>query len=418
MSKYNYRSPVNMIVAVDAIAFSLLYLYKIPFDPYLLLVGGLLIAFIYVINLILVKADLGDIYLFSIVAMLTSLGVIMLYRLDPYYGFKQIVWFGVGSLLFFITYFVYRKWNIWEKLIYVYPAVSFALFLLTLTIGTTIKGANNWIQIGGHTFQPSEIIKLLFIFFLAAYYANPEKLTLRIKGIELKNKYVCGAIVYAHMGFLVLQKEFGITLLLFLIYFAFLYVFEEQRSFLLLNLALAAVGGALSILLVHHVQIRVETWLNPWNDISGAGYQITQSLFAIGSGGFFGTGLGLGRPDFIPEVHTDFIFSVICEEMGIFGGIAVVLLYFLLAYRGIKMTLAIQNMFQKCVALGLTVMFGFQTFIIIGGVIKLIPLTGITLPFISYGGSSLTISFIALGILQAISKKSTEVEEEKVYEAE
>lgn len=418
MSKYNYRSPVNMVVAVDAIAFSLLYIYKIPFDSYLLLVGGLLIAFIYAINLILVKADMGDIYLFSIVAMLTSLGVIMLYRLDSYYGFKQIVWFGVGSLLFFIAYFVYRKLNIWEKLIYVYPVVSFALFLLTLTIGTTIKGANNWIQIGGHTFQPSEIIKLLFIFFLAAYYANTEKLTLKIKGIEIKSKYVCGAIVYAHMGFLVLQKEFGITLLLFLIYFAFLYVFEEQRSFLLLNLALAAVGGACSFLLVHHVQVRIETWLNPWSDISGAGYQITQSLFAIGSGGFFGTGLGLGRPDFIPEVHTDFIFSVICEEMGIFGGIAVVLLYFLLAYRGIKMTLAIQNMFQKCVALGLTVMFGFQTFIIIGGVIKLIPLTGITLPFISYGGSSLTISFIALGILQAISKKSAEAEEEKVYEAE
>jgi len=418
MSKHNYRSPVNMIVAVDAIAFSLLYIYKKPFDPYLLLVGGLLITLIYVINFILVKADLGDIYLFSIVAMLASLGVIMLYRLDPFYGFKQIVWFGAGSLLFFITYFIYRKWNIWGKLIYVYPAVSFVLFLLTLTIGTTIKGATNWIQMGGHTFQPSEIIKVLFIFFLAAYYANPEKLNLKIMGKELKGKYICWAIVYVHMGFLVLQKEFGVMLLLFLIYFTFLYVFEEKRSFLFLNFVLAAVGGFCTFLLVHHVQIRIETWLNPWADISGAGYQITQSLFAIGSGGFFGTGLGLGRPDFIPEVHTDFIFSAICEEMGVFGGIAVVLLYFILAYRGIKMTLAIKDLFQKCIALGLTVMFGFQTFIIIGGVIKLIPLTGITLPFISYGGSSITISFIALGILQAISKKSIEGEEEKVYETE
>lgn len=417
MSKYNFRSPVNMIAAVNLIAFSLLYIYKSSFDSYLLLVGGLLITLIYIINFILVKANLGDIYLFSIVAMLASLGVIMLYRLDPTYGFKQIVWFGIGSVLFFITYFVYYKWNIWEKLVYVYPIVSFVLFTLTLTIGTTIKGATNWIQIGGHTFQPSELIKVLFIFFLAAYYAKPEKLNLKILGKELKSKYICGAIVYAHMGFLVLQKEFGVTLLLFLIYFAFLYIFEEKKGFLLLNLVFAGFGAFFSFYLVHHLQIRVETWLNPWTDISGAGYQITQSLFAIGSGGFFGRGLGLGRPDFIPEVHTDFIFSAICEEMGIFGGIAVVLLYFILSYRGIKMTLAIKDLFQKCVALGLTVMFGFQTFIIIGGVIKLIPLTGITLPFISYGGSSLTISFIALGILQAISKKSTEGEGEKLYEA-
>jgi cell division protein FtsW (lipid II flippase) len=167
---------------------------------------------------------------------------------------------------------------------------------------------------------------------------------------------------------------------------------------------------------VNHVKVRVDAWLNPWADIADKGYQITQSLFAIGSGGFFGTGLGLGRPDFIPEVNTDFIFSAICEEMGILGGVSVVLLYFILTYRGFKIALFTTEYFAKVLALGLTLIFGFQTFIIIGGVIKLIPLTGITLPFISYGGSSLSINFIALGILQAIS--SGHPEEKEAYDGE
>jgi cell division protein FtsW (lipid II flippase) len=152
-------------------------------------------------------------------------------------------------------------------------------------------------------------------------------------------------------------------------------------------------------------------WMNPWADAAGKGYQITQSMFAIGAGGFFGRGIGLGNPNLIPEVKTDFIFSAICEEVGIFGGIAVILLYFILVYRGFKISLYIKDSFKKLVALGITLMFGFQTFIIIGGVIKFIPLTGITLPFISYGGSSLTSGFIALGILQALSKESYSGEE-------
>ncbi|MDD2498436.1 MAG: FtsW/RodA/SpoVE family cell cycle protein, partial [Desulfitobacteriaceae bacterium] len=172
------------------------------------------------------------------------------------------------------------------------------------------------------------------------------------------------------------------------------------------NMGMVLLGGLAGFAFVHHVQVRFMAWMNPWADVAGKGYQITQSLFAIGAGGFFGTGIGLGQPEYIPEVTTDFIFSAICEEVGVFGGVAVVLLYFILVYRGIKITLNIKDCFHKAVALGISVMLGFQSFIIIGGVIKLIPLTGITLPFISYGGSSLTTSFIALGILQATSFKA------------
>jgi len=156
---------------------------------------------------------------------------------------------------------------------------------------------------------------------------------------------------------------------------------------------------------VYHIRVRIDTWLNPWKDIAGKGYQITQSLFAIYSGGYFGTGLGLGRPDMVPAVNTDFIFSAICEEMGILTGVAVILLYMLLTYRGLKIVMKVKSKFNQVLGLGITTMLGLQTFIIIGGVIKLIPLTGITLPYISYGGSSLISSFIILGILQAISKE-------------
>lgn len=152
------------------------------------------------------------------------------------------------------------------------------------------------------------------------------------------------------------------------------------------------------------MKIRVITWLNPWGYIDGKGYQITQSLFAISEGGFFGTGLGLGHPYFIPHADTDFIFSAICEEMGLFTGIGIIMLFLILVYRGFKIALRQGNKFYRILALGISVLFGIQSFVILGGVLKVIPLTGITLPFISYGGSSILSSFIALGILQVASE--------------
>jgi len=283
--------------------------------------------------------------------------------------------------------------------------------------GTKVKGATNWIFIGSFSFQPSEIIKLVFIFFMAAYYSNPEKLVLKDlnifkRNINIESKWVFMALAYLQMGLLIIQRELGTILLLFLIYLVLTYIYDNDRIFLLINAGLFALSGFISLTLLHYVQVRFEAWLNPWADVAGKGYQIAQSLFAIGAGGFWGTGIGLGQPNYIPEVHTDFIFSAICEELGIFGGVGVILLFLILVYRGIKIALGIHNDFHKAVALGIALMFGFQSFIIIGGVIKLIPLTGITLPFISYGGSSLTTSFLALGILQGTSSSKFMAEEE------
>lgn len=411
-----YPRPVNIIALINFIAFALLYIYQKPLDNYIILAGLLIIGIIYLSDMLMTKLNYEDEILFLIVSMLASVGIIIIYRLDPDLGVKQVIWFMMGVTLFFCTAGLYGKFKFWDRIIYLYPLVSMMFFILTLLLGIKVKGATNWIQIGRFSFQPSEIIKLLFIFFMAAYYRHPEKLAIsnfKFKkwDITIDHKYVFVFLVYLHMGFLVIQKELGTLLLFFLIYVIFLYVFDCNLKFLLANIGIAFFGALTGVAFLHHVQVRVEAWLNPWADIAGKGYQITQSLFAIGSGGFFGTGIGLGQPEYIPEVHTDFIFSAICEEMGVFGGIAVILLYLILLYRGIKITLSAKKLFYRAVALGITAMFGFQSFIIIGGVIRLIPLTGITLPFISYGGSSLTTSFVALGILQAISLKSFGEEE-------
>ncbi|WP_148135345.1 FtsW/RodA/SpoVE family cell cycle protein [Candidatus Formimonas warabiya] len=419
----NYRRPVNIIALINLIAFGLLYLYQKPLNNHIALVGGSMIGIIYLANILVIKLKYEDEILFLIVSMLSTIGMIILCRLNPDLGLKQILWFVLGNVIFFCTALIYRKINFLDQLIYIYPLISFILFCLTQLFGTSVKGATNWILIGNFSFQPSEIMKLLFVFFIAAYFRHPEKLSLKNiklggREISLDSKYLFSLFVYMQMGLLALQKELGTVLLFFLMYLVLFYVFDHDARFLLANGIIFCLGAIMGYFLFHHVQVRVEAWLNPWADVPGKGFQITQSLFAIGSGGFFGTGIGLGQPDYIPEVHTDFIFSAICEEMGIFGGIAVILLFFILFYRGIKITLQVKDSFHKAVALGVAVMFGFQAFIIIGGVIKLIPLTGITLPFISYGGSSLITSFIALGILQGISSHKSAGEEEVVHASE
>lgn len=289
------------------------------------------------------------------------------------------------------------------------------------------NGSKNWIVLGGVSVQPSEFIRILFVLSLAAILTNarlPEikkgnkkekkKKETDIEQKNLKRMRLCLAagIAYINALCLLLQREWGIALLFFAIYLAFLYIYGESRIFFFTNVLMVVAAAFFGVNFMSHIQVRVATWLDPFADITGKGYQITQSLFAIGTGGFVGSGIGSGSPYFIPVVSSDFIFSAICEEMGVLGGTAIIMLYFVLVYRGFKIALSSTNEFNKAVSVGLSVMLGIQTFIIVGGVIKLIPLTGITLPFISYGGSSMITTFIALGILQAISGMKGEVTDE------
>ncbi|MBU5676576.1 FtsW/RodA/SpoVE family cell cycle protein [Alkaliphilus sp. MSJ-5] len=416
---FKIRRPIYILIIVNLLFFGLLYLYVQPLDYSILAAGGGVIGLMLVSYVVIVKRQMGDQYIFLIISMLTSLGIIMLYRLNPSYGLKQIKIYGLGVILYFLSYIFFRLIKNWDRYIFFYIGFNILLFLATFALGTNIKGATNWINIGGFSFQPAEIIKISFVFFIASYYklrlSSDEEVVLSKQLYKykekIKNVYVFLGLVYMHIFFLLLQRELGISMLFYIVFLSIFYIYEEDQKLLLYNLGLAVVIGILSYFTMSHVEVRLTTWINPWKDISGRGYQITQSLFAIAAGGFFGTGLGLGNPQYIPEVHTDFIFSAICEEMGVFGGMAVVLLYFILTYRGFKIALTIKEPFKKIVALGITLIYGYQTFIIVGGVIKLIPLTGVTLPFISYGGTSLISAFIAFGILQAISKKTLEGEE-------
>lgn len=403
-----FKSPQGLLLIINILALLLLMTFNIELEKDIIFSAIALITTIFISSFVLYKISSGDTYIYLIVTMLISIGIIMIFRINPALGLKQVIWFGIGIIVFFISYFTIKYIKHWDKLLYFYLGLSLVLFLATLIFGTKNKGATNWIIIFGSSFQPAELIKILFIFSLASYYVNKEKYS------NLKYyKLIFVAVVYAHVGFLFIQKDLGTAMLFFLLFMSILYVYEEDRKLLLYNLAGAVGLSVMGYFMFNHVRVRVETWLNPWTDIGGKGYQITQSLFAIASGGFFGTGIGLGHPEFIPEVHNDFIFSAICEEMGVFTGIAVIFLFMIIVYRGVKIALQQQNQFFRIIALGITLMFGYQAFIILGGVTKMIPLTGITLPFVSYGGSSLVSSFAALGILQVASEELDLEQEEE-----
>lgn len=394
------KTPRRLLFLFELLSLILIFIYQgeRP-DKYTLATGIGLVIVVYLSNYILIKLSSGDNYIFLIATMLMSIGIIMIYRLDPLLGVRQLVWISLGILCFYITYFIIKYIRNWDKLIYLYIGISYLLFILTLTLGERTHGSINWISIKNFSFQPAEITKLLLIFILAAYYSNYKK----FKEIKYSSYYLTG-IVYSFIGLLFLQRELGMSVIFYSILLALLFIYEEDRKLLLYNIGLLIVFSILGYFLFSHVKIRIETWLDPWAYIDGKGYQITQSLFAMAEGGFFGTGLGLGHPHFIPLAYNDFIFPAIVEEMGIFAGIGIIMLFMILVYRGFKIAIIQDNKFYKILALGISVLFGIQSFIILGGVLKLIPLTGITLPFIAYGGTSIISSFIALGILQVASE--------------
>lgn len=384
-----------------AMIFNIKNLSNVDFYTYLaILVVTLLTSFL------VDRFTKSDNILLLIVNMLFSIGVAIIYRLDPKLGRRQLQFYLVGVTLFFMTYFILKFYKKWDKLILFYVGISIVLFLITLVFGTNLYGAKNWIIIGNKfSIQPSEFIKVPLAFFIASFYTNFNKISLKPFG-----RYFMNFIIYIFIGFLFLQKDLGTALIFFGVLILSQFVYEKDRKLIFINMFFMVIGSIVAYFLFGHVRIRVATWLDPWSDIDATGYQITQALFATASGGLFGTGIGLGRPDYIPVAESDFIFSAICEEMGIFMGIGVVLLFMILVYRAIKISLTQQNKFYSVLAFCIGILFALQTFIILGGVLKLIPLTGVTLPFISQGGSSMLAGFILLGCLQYCGEEIREGE--------
>ncbi|MEN9741557.1 MAG: hypothetical protein RIR66_513, partial [Actinomycetota bacterium] len=298
------------------------------------------------------------------------------------------------------------------------------LFLPVLpVIGNEINGARLWIQLGIFSFQPGEIAKIALAIFFAGYLvAHRHTLALvqnRIGSFALPRPKDVGPLVLIWiLALLVLigERDLGTSLLIFGLFIVVLYVATGRRAWVAIATLLLTIGGVLAYLAFGHVRIRFDVWLDPFGDAAGRGYQIVQSLYGLANGGIFGTGWGLGYPQLVPFAKTDFIASALGEELGLTGLIAIFILYAIIVERGARAAVATRDPFGNLLAIGLSTVIGLQAFIVIGGVTRLIPLTGLTTPFLSYGGSSLISNYILIAILIRISNaaRAPEIEEPKV----
>lgn len=420
MRKLSRLLPLLLVLIANIIGFGVLYFSGDPADK-TPLYYSLAVAIIVLISYaIILFASFGDDYLFLIVSMIFTIGIIALLRLNLEVAKSQIMFFYFGMVGFFVFYVLFKKLNFWDKKIMIlgYIALSALLYIITLVFGVSSGGAKNWLNLGFIGIQPSEVIKILFILSLAGLYTypytddNPGNLLDSWLNNKQKRQILIMLVAYMHLGFLILQREWGSALLYFMIYFSMQYIFGGSWKIFAANIVFAGTGAFAGVTLMEHIRQRIAIWQDPFAVADDLGYQIVQSLYAMASGGVTGAGIGQGYPEYIPLVKNDFIFAGICEELGMMGAIGVIMLFFMLFYRGIKIALRATNSFNKAVAIGISAMFGYQTFIIIGGVTKFIPLTGITLPFMSAGGSSLASCFIALALLQAISGRREELTDE------
>jgi cell division protein FtsW (lipid II flippase) len=384
---------------------------EVPGDlgPYALGIG---IAFAAGWLAVRIAAPRADPVLFPTAAVLAGLGMALLYRLRPTVAGEQAVWLILGVVTFIVVLFVIRDDRRLDAYTYTLGLVGLLLLLLPIVpgLGTELNGARLWIEVGGYSFQPAEFGRILIVVFLASYLAGRRELLASGVGrLGLPRAKDLGPLLLAwgaSLGVLFLERDMGASLLLFGVFVVMLWVATGRWTYLVIGVALFAVGAWLGYTAFDHVQTRVDFWLHALEPdrVHDFGYgQLAQSWFALASGGIVGTGIGQGSPDLIPFVASDFIFSAIGEELGLFGTTAVLLLYLILIGRGLRVGIERQDSFGKLLAVGLTTVIALQTFVIIGGVTRLIPLTGLPLPLVSYGGTSRIATFIVLALLVRLS---------------
>lgn len=346
-------------------------------------------------------------------SFLLLIGYIMLTRLNFALAKKQFIIATASMILVSIIPMIMDRYKNLRKYGTAYGIIGIIALLSVFVIGVEQYGSVNWIRLFGITIQPSEFVKILFVFFIASMLS---------KGRDFKQVMITTAFACVHMGVLVLEKDLGGALIFFVIFIAMIYVGTGKISYLIAFIMGGAAMAGLAFLLFKdrlfdHVMVRVNVWKNPWADIRGTGYQITQSLFAIGSGGYFGSGLTKGSPDVIPVSESDFIFSAIAEEFGVIFAIFLILVCFSCFISFVTIAMRVRNRFYKTMAFGFAICYMFQTFLSIGGVTKFIPSTGVTIPLVSYGGSSVLSSLVMFSIMQGIStienKEAKKIEEER-----
>ena len=372
----------------------------------------------------------GDQLLLPAAATVGGIGIVMLNRLPQdllgtdVFGVQmgmattQLLWFGVGLGAMVLVADRFRDDGILRHYKYTWALAGTALLIVTFLFGREVNGARLWIFVGPVGFQPGEAIKIVLVIFIAGYLA--EKRTLlagasvrlgRLRFPPLPYLLPMVVIFVIVMLIVVVSRDLGTALLFLGIFLTMLFVATGRRSYVLLGLVLFVAGSLVAYNLFGHVRVRVDNWIDPFADPSGTGYQTVQALYAFGRGGLFGEGLGQGLPMIgghlpIPALPTDFIFAAVAEELGLIGAVALLGVVTVLVFRGLRTAILARDDFSAMLAVGLTVSLGLQTIIIAAGNVKLVPLTGITFPFLSYGGSSLLASFVVVGLLLAISHRS------------
>lgn len=351
-----------------------------------------------------------DALLLPIAFFLTAVGLIFIFRIKPQLFYAQIIWSIIGTCAFCLV--AWQRKHLYMLNSYKYTIGLFGILLLlaTLLFGVEIGGNKNWIILGPVRFQPSEFAKLFIILFISGYLSSRQielvqSLT-KIGPLELPHFRFLAPLIAVWglaMLILVIQRDLGASLLFFGTTLILTCIASTRWAIALIGMLFFVTGSTLAYKFFPHVGTRIDIWLSPWADPNGKSYQLLQSLFALGSGGVFGTGIASGQPDLIPEVHTDFIFSAIGEETGFMGATCILILYLILLYRAFRVALHSRNIFGSLTSTGLAILLGLQVFVILAGTTNLLPMTGITLPFISYGGSSLLSSFLLLGTIAALS---------------
>jgi cell division protein FtsW (lipid II flippase) len=389
-----------------------------------LIYGGYFLALCLITHIYLrIRLPNADPYLFPLVATLTAFGLVMIYRIDETLARDQANWFVLGLVLFALTIHFLRDYEVLERYRYTIAIAGLLVLLAPRVpgIGQQVNGAYLGVKIGPIAFQPAEFTKLAIVVFLASYLREHREVLIvgarRILGVTLPPLKHFGPMLVvwgASMFMLVFIRDLGSSLMFFAAFLALLYVATGRFSFVAIGMGMFLLGAWFFASTVPHVQDRIEIWLHPYNEPQGNGYQVLQSIFAQADGGLFGTGFGQslitipgsGGTALLPAAHTDTIYSLIVNEVGLFGACGLVLVYLLIAARGFKIALLAGDGFSKLLATGLTAVFAIQAFVIIGGVTRVIPLTGVTLPFVSYGGSSILANFVLLALLLLISDRA------------
>lgn len=335
--------------------------------------------------------------------MLISIGLIMITRLNYGSAVKQFIFAVLGSFFGLVVPVIIRKMKSLIDWTYIYAGVGLGALTLVAVFAATSGGAKLGFEIAGIGIQPSEFVKILFVFFVASSLK---------KSTEFKNVVVTTALAAAHVLILVLSTDLGAALIMFVVYLVMLYVATQQPLYAVAGVGAGSFAAVIGYKLFAHIKVRVAAWKDPFATYSDGGYQVAQSLFAIGTGSWFGMGLCQGSPDLIPVAETDFIFSAIAEELGVIFALCLILVCVSCYVMFLNIAMEIRNRFYKLIALGLGTCYIFQVFLTIGGVTKFIPSTGVTLPLVSYGGSSMLSTMIMFGIIQGLYIIREDEEEE------